>query len=78
MFFVDESLGSAKSQPTIEMISNFGRQSETTKTRVGGVGGRGGVRGKRKSWVYVAGEHSVRDSTRRSEDGGGSMGYRLK
>ena len=42
-----------------------------------GVGGRGGVPGKRKSSGYVAGEHSVKDPARRSEGGGGFKGYRL-
>ena len=44
---------------------------------LGGIGGRGGVPGKTKSWGYVAGKRSVKGSARRSEGGGGSMGYRL-
>ena len=40
---------------------------------VGRVGGRGGVTGRIQRRGYVAGEHPVKDSARRSEAGGGYL-----
>ena len=52
----------------------FGRLIGKRPVGFGGVGRRGGAPGRRKRRGYVAGEHSVKGSARRSTGGGGYMG----
>ena len=75
MFF-DEFLAQQKVDSNLLIWLQRAFEKRDTQFLVG-VGGRGGVPGRRKRRGYVAGEHSVKGLARRSTGGGGSMGYRL-
>jgi hypothetical protein len=74
--FFDEFLARLKSAKNLKYRRLWQRKKRLDDF-FGGVGRRGGAPGRRKRRGYVAGEHSVKDSARRSTGGGGSKGYRL-
>ena len=65
------------------IISDFGREIETNRLVLEGSAGEAVCLGGERRGVMLpefedfAGEHSVKGLSRRSEGGGGSMGYRL-